>query len=723
MKKIININLSGRVIPIEDTAYEKLQAYIESLRRYFAKEEDKDEIINDIESRIAELMNEKIRKGAQSVTDADIDEIAASMGRPEDFEAEEADTTTSSSISPETTSGRKKSRGRLYRDTNDKFLGGVCSGIAAYLNIEPAIVRILYAIIAFGSFGFGLFAYILLWIFLPAKDVENPLGKRLYRNPDDRMLGGVAGGLAAYFNWETWVIRLIFVGPFLFSIFIGFLRGITFHYGFDFFPNIFFGSLSGTFIFAYIILWIVLPEARSTYEKMEMRGEKVDVNSIRQNMKDRVKEWGEEVKESAENLSSRAKEFAGTRGKAFASEAGRTVRGTGSGILHALGVLFKVFLLFVVGSIALGLFIAIIALIFAGVAWWPVNDFIWTSSSQHAYAWGVLIFFLFVPLVGFIIWLIRRITGVRSRHSYFGWTFSLLWAIGWISVVMFAVSITKDFRYSEKTETPISLTQPANGKMIVAVSEPALEYMGRFGWWDGDNDMEGWDMEGDTARLSAVRLTVKNSPDDEYHVTLRKYGYGRTEEEARARAEKMQYGVSSRDSVLDLGNGYTVDKESKFRGQQPEVEILVPVGKMIRFDASVHDKLSLVDFKIKRNWRKRNGVRVWTDEDDYYRRYRSDVDYVMGIDGNLKTANASSDRNVPDSTDEGYRYNKKTNTDTSEIQKEIDRKQEEIRSLNEKIKREREKSSGFRQESMDDEDNARASGSSIPVFSLAQTFF
>jgi site-specific recombinase XerD len=67
MKKIININLSGRVVPIEDSAYEKLQEYIESLRRYFAKEEGRDEIINDIESRIAELMSEKVRKGADSI--------------------------------------------------------------------------------------------------------------------------------------------------------------------------------------------------------------------------------------------------------------------------------------------------------------------------------------------------------------------------------------------------------------------------------------------------------------------------------------------------------------------------------------------------------------------------------------------------------------------------------------------------------------------------------
>src|SRR6476620_6117634 len=91
MKKIININLAGRVIPIEDAAYESLQRYIERLRRYFAKEEGRDEIINDIESRIAELMNDKIRKGAAAITEVDIEEIIASMGRVEDFEAADAE--------------------------------------------------------------------------------------------------------------------------------------------------------------------------------------------------------------------------------------------------------------------------------------------------------------------------------------------------------------------------------------------------------------------------------------------------------------------------------------------------------------------------------------------------------------------------------------------------------------------------------------------------------
>src|SRR4051812_20172770 len=147
MKKIININLSGRVIPIEDSAYESLQRYIESLRRYFANEEGRDEIINDIESRVAELMNDKVRKGAPAITDSDMEEIISSMGRIEDFEAAEAEAKTTSS-SEKTSAGytqaeaqakKKQPKGRLYRDASDKFIGGVCSGIANYMNVDPAI--------------------------------------------------------------------------------------------------------------------------------------------------------------------------------------------------------------------------------------------------------------------------------------------------------------------------------------------------------------------------------------------------------------------------------------------------------------------------------------------------------------------------------------------------------------------------------------------------------
>src|ERR1700735_3349527 len=89
MKKIININFHSRVIPIEETAYEILQQYVESLRRYFANEEGREEIISDIENRFSELFADTLKKGAVCITDADVNAIIASMGRPEEFAGEE----------------------------------------------------------------------------------------------------------------------------------------------------------------------------------------------------------------------------------------------------------------------------------------------------------------------------------------------------------------------------------------------------------------------------------------------------------------------------------------------------------------------------------------------------------------------------------------------------------------------------------------------------------
>lgn len=728
MKKIININLSGRVIPIEDSAYEKLKSYIESLRRYFVKEEDRDEIINDIESRIAELMNEKIRKGAACITDADIDEIAASMGRPEDFEAEAAEADYSSTqggaVPPPPPGSERKSRGRLYRDTNDKFIGGVCSGIAAYLNVDPSIVRILFAIITFGGLGIGFFAYILLWIVLPARGVENLTSKRLYRNPDDRVIGGVAGGLAAYFKRETWVIRLVFAAPLLFSIFIGFIRGITWHHDFDFVPNMVFGSLTSTFIITYIILWIVLPEARSTYEKMEMRGEKVDVNSIRQNMKERVKEWSEEVKESAQNLSDRARDFANTRGKTFAAEVGETARTAGSGCGHAIGVLFKVFFLFIAGTIAFSLFVGLMALIFGGIAWWPINNFLWTSSWQQVLAWGTLIFFLLVPLVGFIIWLIRRIIKVRrSKHSYLGWTFGFLWTVGWVCVVLFTISVGRDLRVRDHApDKEIVMTQPANGKMIVVVSEPELEYTGRFNW--ANERGEGWDLTEDVMKVSWVDFDIDKSPDSLYHVAIRKYSHGRDHRDAIDRAENIEYTATSVDSLLDLGSGYAIHREDKFRLQRVEVMIKVPVGKRIRFDESVRRKLDVGSNARYRNYRVhgRKVDIVYNDRVSFW--WSSNVDYIMQADGKLADV---AGRYVDD---DNYRYEQEEKVpDTLDVKQQLEeekRKREEsdkrIKDL-EKKQKEKQKPAARTAESMDDTEEDVTTASPSPVFSLVKSFF
>lgn len=712
MKKIININLSGRVIPIEDSAYEKLQGYIESLRRHFAREEGRDEIINDIESRIAELMNDKIRKGASCITDADVDEIIASMGRPEDFDGDssEEDNNSQSGQSQQQqqysyNENTRFTRTRLFRDTSDKLIGGVCSGLAAYMNVDPSIVRILFAIITLGGFGVGFLIYIVLWMVLPTKDLEGFTGKRLYRNPDDKVIGGVAGGLAAYFNKETWLIRLIFIGPLALNILFGIIGSITWSYHFDVFPNIVFGSLNGTLFLIYIVLWMVLPEAKTNYEKMEMRGEKVDVNRIRDNVrqemdgvKDRVKNWSEEVKESAQSFSNRAKEFANTRGKAFGAEVNDVARNSGRGIGHMIGVIFKAFFLLVFGSIALALFVVLLAMLFGGMAWWPVTNFLWTSNTQKLLAMGTLLFFLVVPLIGLITWVIRRVIGVRSRNSYLGWTFGFLWTIGWVCLIVLVSSISRDFRVDEQISNEVVLSkQPSNGKMIVMVKEPGLDYTGSFGWVN--DDVEGWDISDDTMRMSTIRINVVPSADSSFHVFEKKHSYGRDKADALKRAERMNYSIKSSDSILDLGNGYNVDRDVKFRLQQVEVEIHVPVGKKIRFDRSIREKLNPSKFTVKKNRRRFRGLDI---DRDYGFNYSTNTDYLMTEDG-LKSLtrisnNDSDPADIESSSDRrsrssDYRY-ERSEEDSIGIQRKLEeekRKKEEservIRELEEQQKK------------------------------------
>ncbi len=727
MKKIININLSGRVIPIEDSAYEKLQAYIESLRRYFANEESRDEIINDIESRIAELLHEKIRKGATAITDEDVNEVIASMGTVEDFEAEEkenASSATTASASQESNQqnysyAEKKPRGRLYRDSNDKFIGGVCSGLASYLNVDPAVVRLLFAIIGFGT-GIGFLAYIILWIVLPPKDLDGYSGKRLYRNPDDRVLGGVAGGLAAYFDKKASNIRLIFAAPILLNVLISILSGFRWDNDFDLALNIGFGSLTGTFVLTYIIMWIVLPEANTDYEKMEMRGEKVDVNRIRQNvkegmgnMKDRMKGWGEEVKESAQNMSNKAKEFAGTRGKAFASEVKDTVRRGGGGLGHAISVLFKVFFLFIAGVIALSLFVSLIALLFGGIAWWPINNFLWTSKWQQIFAWGTVIFFLVVPLIGFVTWLVRRIIKAKSRNNYLGWTFGGLWAIGWVAMTLFVSSMVKDFREYEHVDTPITVTQPANGKMIVAVSQPELEYSGGFGWMNDDRD--GWDLSSDTLKIAAVKFNVKASTDDQYRVFVKRYSFGRTNKDATVRAEKIQFTAVSRDSVLDIANGYAIGKESKFRGQNVEIEIQVPAGKKLRFDKSVTDKLNSIHVQVRKSGRRNRITSFEINNDENGFRYSPDVEYEMGIDGELKGPNGTTTTQPTND----YRYE---NNDSLNLEKTIEKKKQELKELEEKKNKKPAKPIVLKKKRNSKSEEGSFAGGPSPVSSLVEWF-
>src|SRR5205085_7600531 len=124
---------------------------------------------------------------------------------------------------------------------SDNILGGVCGGLASYLRVDPTIVRLVFALISFGA-GTGILLYILLWVILPSRPLANTMStKRMYRNPDEKVIAGVASGIASYFNIAVWIPRLIFALPLVGGIIASIIRNAWFFDG-DVFPGIFFGS-------------------------------------------------------------------------------------------------------------------------------------------------------------------------------------------------------------------------------------------------------------------------------------------------------------------------------------------------------------------------------------------------------------------------------------------------------------------------------------------------
>lgn len=689
MKKVININFQGRVIPIEESAYEILKQYVDSLRKFFANEEGRDEIINDIEGRIAELFGESLKKGATCITDDTVNGIIASMGRPEDFEGEEANV--KSQLGGEEKqrnshyqfSPNDAPRGRLYRDDNDKLLGGVCSGVANYLRLDPTIVRLVLALIAFLG-GSGILLYILLWIILPSKPLANTVStKRLYRNPDEKVIAGVASGISAYFDIAVWIPRLIFVFPLVTGVISSIFRH-SFWWDGDPFPGIVFGSFGGTLFIVYAILWAVIPEANSASEKLEMRGERVDLNTIKntiqedlEGFKSRAEKWGGEVSAKAQEFGQEFKQTVSDKGAQFGTEMQFVAKKSKFSIFKVFGFIFKAFFLFIAGVIAFALLVALLAFLVAGVGVFPLKNFFLEGFWQNFLAWSTLLLFLGVPVVAFTTWVIRRIMGVKSGNKSIGFTFAGMWVLGLISALTLAFLISENFdaRAREKAELPIQ--QPATGKMIVTVPESKVKVYGRWLKLDGLISMTD-----DSLFLNNVRIHLIKSKDSLYHIESTKYSNGSDETAALRNIKEMNYGINQQDSTVYLDRGFSVQRGTKFRNQGVVITIQIPVGKRILIDKKVQRRLN--HFSLN------NGRNDWDSDEDWndYYGWDSDVEYIMTSGGlerikdNKKVDKVGTSDQDNDGVSDAVEEYKKSK---EELRKEYEKKQKEAEELKKEL--------------------------------------
>ncbi|HUH25534.1 MAG TPA: PspC domain-containing protein [Flavobacterium sp.] len=159
MNKTVTINIAGLVFHIDEDAYNKLDSYINAVRRSI-QQEGEDEIIADIEARIAELFSERIDPQSGVIRMNNVDEIINIMGKPEDYIIDEETNT-----SHQYTYSAKQAK-KVYRDGEKRILGGVCSGLGHYLNVDPVWIRIIFLLLLF-LYGTSVLVYFILWIIIP----------------------------------------------------------------------------------------------------------------------------------------------------------------------------------------------------------------------------------------------------------------------------------------------------------------------------------------------------------------------------------------------------------------------------------------------------------------------------------------------------------------------------------------------------------------------------
>jgi phage shock protein PspC (stress-responsive transcriptional regulator) len=682
MNKVININFQGRILPIEEEAYEMLKQYIASLRTYFANEEGRDEIINDIECRIAELCEDRLKKGTVCIAAGDIDLIISSIGRPADFEAQDGFEQSTASTANHSNDGRQQNAHqntsgnshsnfyrdgngpkRLFRDEQNKVLGGVCSGIANYFVIEPWIVRILWLFLV----GLNVLVYIILWIAVPSTSIKEIGGirKRLFRDIDYKIIGGVCAGLAKYFGIQVWIIRILFLIPFI--RFIVIFKHIHLFQFWDFpdFPNFLDITFSPGAVFVYIVLWLVLPEAKTSADKLEMVGEKVDLNSIKNTIQSdmegftkRAQNWGSQFskKSSTDNREQKAEHREEPGNGDHDTSASNTGYRERRGCLHfissAITVSIKAFVYFILAIVGVSLLAALFGIGAAATALYPLKKFVLEDGAQSWSVFGTILLFIWVPIIGIVTAVIRKIAGFKKANIWIRSSFWALWIVGWAMLFYFGSSIGNSFnKHNKPEEQAIALTNPSVNYLEVTAT-PKMKYY-EDKWFKISEFVDYGDA--DTIFVRNLRIRIVQSTTDSFHVKVVKLSNGKTLAEANDLANKINFDITQKDSLIFLDKGIGINANDKFRNQHVIMTIAVPIGKRIK----ISDKgWSQTNINIDRRGMRTETIDRISSDNDWYNdwdnesyNYQHGVVYLMTSTGLEKIGRADIETKEDDNVE------------------------------------------------------------------------
>ncbi len=580
MNKTVNINLAGIFFHIDEDAYLKLQRYLEAIKRSFTDSQGRSEIISDIEARIAELFNERVQNEKQVIRIKEVDEVISIMGQPEDYLVDDE----IFEDEPQKHYKRKSSSSRkLYRDTDNSYIGGVSSGLAHYFGIDAIWIRLAWIILIFGA---------------------------------------------------------------------------------------------GTGILLYILLWILVPEATTTAEKIMMTGEPVNISNIEKKIKDGFENVTDTVTDVAKNVTESVSGAAKNVTESVSDVAknvdfqkqGNRIKSSSKTFFDTIGDIimffFKIFakfigvLLVIIGATTLiALIIALFSVGVADVIHIPGLDLVDIVNAGNTPLWLVSLLTLFMVGIPFFfvfyLGLKILINNLKSIGNIAKFTLLGVWLISIIGLVIVGVRQASehafDERVVEKQELQITANDTINLKMV---GNDLYDYSFRH----GNSFKVAHNENGEKTMYSSdIIIIVKSTTDSLATLSLDKSADGRNYEKAIERAKNINYHYALKDGTLLLDSYFTTDPKNKFSDQEIILTLYLPEGTVIK----CHENSRT--FFYYRNY---NGTIITHDDTNHYLKiieddiecldcendaYEVDVD-LKDKDSSLKINNKGIEVKVDSST-------------------------------------------------------------------------
>ncbi|NNM19030.1 MAG: PspC domain-containing protein [Croceitalea sp.] len=533
MNKTVNINLANTLFHIDDEAYNKLKRYLESIKRSFSGTAGSDEIIADIEARVAELFLEKMENDRQVITQKEVDAVINIMGQPEDYMVDEDIFEDQPKAAKARPAGTVK---KLYRDMDQKYIGGVCAGLEHYLGFDALWIRLIFILLAITT-GFGLVAYILLWI--------------------------------------------------------------------------------------------LVPEAATTSQKLDMTGKPINISNIER----KVKEGFDDVADRVKNVDY---DKVGDKVKSSSKTFFDTVGDIIMFFFKIIGKFIGILLIIIGATSLIGLFIGLFTVGIIDAVHFPGVDFyeivnttgapVWLVSLLCFFAVGIPFFFLLYLGLKILVNNLKSIGNI-AKFSLLG-----LWliSVGVLIALGIKQAASQAFTGSSTTNSEFYMDQSMDTLQIGMASNDQMDYDNRFTF---ENLKMIYDDQGDALLYSEdVRFDIRKSKDSLVRLKVRKDANGSTFEEARSRAAAIDYGFSQSGNELVLNDFLTTATNNKMREQEVRSTFYLPEGMYVRFDNSAKGHLG----------------RSTKNDRDYYRNDIVDYLWVMGSDGELKCQNCPDDSDGED---------------------------------------------------------------------------